>query len=357
MPESEQHHSNKRILIIGAGAVGATIAYWLAPLHEELYVMDQGETLANIQDQGVTAYLQRHKNEYHPRKVKTIAKLDDIDVPDYIFLCVKNYSLTALANLIVNHYGQTPTIVALQNGAANQSILPKYFENVIYGVVCYNAWIDKPGVVGYQKHGPLVLGTIDNSLQPQMQQLVDIMNPGVPTVITKHLQDAVISKIIINLTNSFTTLVGFGYQPIDNESLFQKILSNLTFEGTQIAKKAGYQECKLGGMPSWMLIRLSTALPQFLTRGLFRKNVRKMVVSSMAQDVIANKRGDNELDTINGFLLNLADQHGVAAPYNRAMYEICQQAFSSPDFKPISIQEAWEKMQPYLAKPYAVTPI
>lgn len=338
----------KRILIIGSGAVGTTIAHWLAPNHQELYLLDQGDTLDAIRAHGVTAYLQQHQHEAQARKVKTIASLGDIEAPDYIFLCVKNYSLEGLAKAIVAQYGADPVVVAFQNGAENQQILPRYFANVIYGVVCYNAWIDSPGVVGYQKHGPLVLGTLDNGLMDEMRSLQTIMNPGVPTMITSHLQDAVMSKMIINLTNSFTTLVGFGYQPIDNESLFQKILSNLTFEGTRIAAAAGYQECKLGGMPSWMLIRLSTTLPQFLTRGLFRKNVSKMVVSSMAQDVIANKRGNTELESINGYLLTLADKHQVAAPYNRAMLEICQEAFASPDFQPISVEQAWRRIQPYL---------
>ncbi|MCG8668665.1 MAG: 2-dehydropantoate 2-reductase [Pseudomonadales bacterium] len=340
---------NKSILIIGAGAVGSTIANWIAPHHSKLYVLDQGETLERIANNGVTAYLQNHQAEGVNTKVKTIGNLADIAAPDYIFLCVKNYSLAPIAKTIIEHYGKSPVIVAFQNGAENQNILPQFFDKIVYGVVCYNAWIDEPGVVGYQKHGPLVLGTPDNSLQTEMKTLQSIMGLGVETVITDHLQDAVLSKIIINLTNSFTTLVGFGYQPVDNESLFQKVLSNLTYEGTQIARKAGYAECKLGGMPSWFLIKLSANLPQFLTRGLFRKNVAKMVVSSMAQDVIANKRGDNELESINGYLLEMADKYDVKAPYNRAMYALCREAFADPNFKPISIEQAWEKIQPYLA--------
>lgn len=347
--------SNKKILIIGSGAVGTTLAYWLAPCHSQLYVLDQGETLDCIRKNGVTAYLQNHKAEAQAKSVTTIKQFNEIDTPDYIFLCVKNYSLAPLAEAIIEHYGKAPVVVGFQNGAENQTILPNYFAKVIYGVICYNAWIDSPGVVGYQKHGPLVLGTTDNSLQAEMQELQSIMNPGVPTVITHHLQDAVMSKIIINLTNSFTTLVGFGYQPIDDESIFQKVLSNLTYEGTRIAQKAGYEECKLGGMPSWFLIKLSANLPQFLTRGLFRKNVKKMVVSSMAQDVIANKRGDNELESINGYLLELADKYQVDAPYNRAMYALCKEAFANPDFKPVTVKQAWQKMQPYLGQPKALT--
>jgi ketopantoate reductase len=84
----------------------------------------------------------------------------------------------------------------MANGIDNQQILPKYFSRIIYCIVSYNAWMDHPVIVGYQKKGPLVLGTPDNSLRTEMNAIADIFNQGVETVITEHLQDAVHSKII-----------------------------------------------------------------------------------------------------------------------------------------------------------------
>lgn len=336
------------ILLIGAGAVGSTIAAWVAPYCERFYVLDQPAVLATLQARGVRATPQHDDARAATVRVHTIAQLGDIPAPDYVLLCVKNYSLEGLAQAIVAHYGDHPVVVGLQNGLVNQTILPKYFSKVIYGVVCYNAWLDAPGIAGYQKRGPLVFGTPDNRLQTEMRALAAVFNQGVDTVVTDHLMDAAISKLIINLTNSFTTLVGFTFQPISDEALFQQILSNLTYEGVQIAKAAGHRECKLGGMPGWHLITLSALAPQWLTRGLFKKNVRKMVVSSMAQDVLQSRRGDNELETINGHLLRLAESHGVDAPYNRAIYQLCREAFAQDGFQPLDVREAWRRMQPLM---------
>ncbi|MCK7515364.1 MAG: hypothetical protein MZV70_72860 [Desulfobacterales bacterium] len=80
--------------------------------------------------------------------------------------------------------------------------------------------------MGYQKRGPLVLGTPDNSLLTEMNAIADIFNQGVETVITEHLQDAVHSKIVVNLTNSLTTLVGHGFKEISDFDTFQRLLSN-----------------------------------------------------------------------------------------------------------------------------------
>lgn len=332
------------ILLVGAGAVGATIAAWVAPHCENFYVLDQPATLDVLEKQGVSAYLQHHQTELKSTPLKVIRHFKDIAPPDYVLLCVKNYSLEGLAQAVLDAYGNQSIVVGLQNGLANQEILPKYFSRIIYGVICYNAWLDRPGVAGYQKKGPLVFGTLDNCLQAEMRALAKVFSQGVETVVTGHLMDAVISKLIINLTNSFTTLVGFPAQPVSDDALFQKILSGLTYEGVNIAKAAGYKECKLGGMPGWNLIALSALAPQWLTRYAFRKNVQKMVVSSMAQDVLQARRGDNELESINGYLLQLANQYQVDAPYNRAMYRLCREAFADAEFKPLEVQEVWRLM-------------
>lgn len=336
------------VLLVGAGAVGAAIAAWLAPKHDNFYVLDQGETLEAIKKNGIYSYHQYHKYDREKTAIKTVDRFEDCPKPDVILLCVKNYSLDGLSKAIIHAYGEScakdTIIVGLQNGVDNQKILPNYFSRVVYGIISFNAWLDDPGVVGYQAKGPFIFGTPDNSLQPEVESVTAIFNQGVEAMVVDHFQDAAISKMIINLSNSLTTLVGLGYQEIDNPSIFQKVLSQLTFEGVKIAKASGHKECKLGNMPSWFTISASAHLPQLLTRKLFEKNIKKMVVSSMAQDIIKHGRSDNELESINGHLLSMADQYNVDAPYNRAIYQLCQQEFTKPDFSPLSVSDVWGKM-------------
>jgi len=345
MPASFQQQT---VLLVGAGAVGATIAAWLAPKMKNFYVLDQGKTLEAIREKGVSAYLQHHKDKTENTRVNTVASFAECPKPDIILLCVKNYSLDGLSRAIVEAYGEQALkdilVVGLQNGVENQQILPKYFPKLVYGIISFNAWLDEPGVVGYQAKGPFIFGTPDNRLQAEVEQVTSVFNLGVEAIASDHFQDAALSKMIINLTNSFTTLMGLGYREIDNPSLFQKILSQLTYEGVKIVKASGHKECKVGDIPSWFIIGASAKLPQFLTRRVFNKNVKKMVVSSMAQDIIQNGRSDNELDGINGYLLELAEKFNVEAPYNKAMYRLCRQAFSQEKFEPISVGEVWQKM-------------
>lgn len=341
--------TQKTVLLIGAGAVGATVAAWIAPHHNHFYVMDQGQTLNTIKQKGIFAYQQNQKEAGEKVWVKTIHEFSDCPAPDIILICVKNYSLEGLSSAIIKAYGQkcidNCLVVGLQNGLENQSILPKFFNKLVYGIVSFNAWLDKAGVVGYQAKGPFIFGTPDNQQQDEVKEVTALFNLGVRALASQRFQDAAISKLIVNLTNSFTTLMGLGYQDIDNYAEFQTILSQLTYEGVQIAKASGHTECKVGDIPSWRLITASAKLPQLFTRRLFEKNIKKMVISSMAQDIIQNGKLDNELETINGYLIMLADKHRIPAPYNRAIYQMCLEEFSKANFTPLSVSSISRKIK------------
>ena len=215
-----------------------------------------------------------------------IDDLSQVSDADIVVLGIKNYSLPKVAEMVKKKLGDRPVIVSMANGRENQDILPKYFSKVIFCVVCYNAWRDKPVVVGYQKKGPLVIGTPDNSLKNELTMVSAIFNKGVETIITSHLQDAVHSKIVMNLTNALDTLIGNGYKPLDNIALYQKILPNTLYEGVRIIQAAGYKECKLGGMPSFFMLKLGTIMPAWIVRPIFKRKVKKMVMSSMTQDIL-----------------------------------------------------------------------
>ncbi len=336
---------NKKVLVFGAGAIGGVFGAWIAEKYNHVYFYDLPAVTESLDKNGITSYLQDHKKNGVNIKVKTISDLAELPNPDVIILAVKNYSLDKVSCIIRDKVKGEPIVVALQNGQENQKVLPKYFKKVIYGVVGFNAWLDEPGVIGYQSKGPLVIGTPDNSLQLELKEISELFNLAVETIITDHLQDAVHTKMIVNLTNSLTTLIGHSVKEIDNVSVFQKLLSNLTYEGVQIVKAAGYNECKIGNMPPWRLIWAAANLPQFVTRIPFKKNVKKMVISSMAQDIIQNGSPDSELESINGYFLDMAKKNKVKAPFNRAVYDLCKQHFAKPKFTPIKLDEVWSEVQ------------
>lgn len=338
-----------KIVFVGAGVIGGSVGGWIAPHYDNLYLLDQGETAAALKQKGLTLYWGDKPEDRQQIKVKVLDGIEEAADADIIVLGVKNYSLEGVAKLVKEHTGGRALVVSMANGILNQQILPRYFSKVVYCVVSYNAWMDEAGVIGFQKKGPLIIGTPDNNLQEEMQQIAGIFSRGVETVITPHLQDAVHCKIVINLTNSVTTLVGHRFREISDPAAFQRILTNLLYEGMQIVRAAGYRECKLGGMPSWKLLWLGATFPRFLTKPMFQRNVKKMVLSSMAQDVLQRSGKENELETINGYLVELADQCGLRAPVNRTVYALCKREFAKSEFVPLDVRVVWSEIEKALA--------
>jgi hypothetical protein len=81
-----------------------------------------------------------------------------------------------------------------------------------------------------------------------------------------------------------------------------------------------------------------------------QKNMQKMVLNCMGQDVLQPKRAQTELEYLNGYFFSLADRFGCRVPYNRAVYWLCKQHFIRPDFKPLDIELVWEEIHQQAAR-------
>ena len=112
----------------------------------------------------------------------------------------------------------------------------------------------------------------------------------------------------------------------------------------RIVRAAGHREHPVPGQPTWALIRLAVTLPPRVTRGQFRRNLKKMVITSMGQDVLQRGRTDSELESLNGHVLRMADRLGIDAPYNRTVYELCRERFG-PGFQPMTEREVLDAVR------------
>jgi 2-dehydropantoate 2-reductase len=331
--------SQPKILFIGPGAIGASLAAWVAEAYPAVFVMGHGASQAALRQGGITTYAFDHPEE--TRRTVRVAVVDrpgDIADVDIIVLAVKNYSLAAVARQVRDELGDRPVVVSLANGIDNQRILPEFFSKVIYGLVGYNARRDEPVVVGYRHKGPLLIGTLDNSLQDELRLVQSISSRACPTEITGRLQDAVHSKVVVNLTNALDALLGRGARPLSNLAIYQQLLTQALWEGVRVVRAAGYREHRIAGIPPFGLLRLAAALPGWLTRPLFERQVRAMRMSSMTQDVLVRGAQDTELESITGYIVRLAAEHGVAVPCNRAIYRLGREKFR-PGFEPLSPEQ------------------
>jgi ketopantoate reductase len=77
---------------------------------------------------------------------------------------------------------------------------------------------------------------------------------------------------------------------------------------------------------------------------IFARNLKKVRMSSMGQDVYVLKRGATELESLNGYFVRLADSVGFDARYNRRLYAITREWLAQPDIRPMHEAELWARL-------------
>ena len=350
------------IVIYGAGAIGGSVGAWLAATDAKVTFLDRPEIAEEITKSGLTVYLEHHKEEAKSLKIPTITDLAQHPTANVVIVAVKNYSLDAVAQDIKAKLGDTPIIIALQNGVENQNILPKYFSKVLYGTICFNAWKDSNTVIGFNSWmqatesrlvtGQIFFGTISPPSADFEQKIKDIIgtfNQAFAAELSPEFQNTIHTKMVTNLGNCVLTVVGHKFRPISSIGTLGRITSIVLLEGIQTLQAAGYTEFPMQGVTSWGLINLSVKMPKFISGMIFKKKVKKYPLNSMAQDIIVHKMQKSEIDFFNGYFINMAKVKGVPTPYNNAMYDICKAEFSKPDFKPLDVDDLYDRIQSHIA--------
>jgi len=335
--------NNFNIVFYGAGAIGATLGGWLTQEYDHVYLLARGDNAEAMKSKGLILYEKANTNP-PPIKVKVIEDLTELPSIDIVVITVKNYDLEEVAKDISTKIGDKPIIVALQNGIENQKILPKYFSKIIYGVIVLSAWRDKPSVFGNRGKGQITLGTIDNKQRDLLRTISNVFKLGFPTKITNRLQDAAHSKLILNLLNSVFTLISPELQNDDEIYKIIKILAYVFLEGIKIAQTAGYKEHKLFNLPSWNVWEMVLTANKNTVLNMFKKDLKFYFFNSMAQDMVLQQKNQSELESLNGYLLSLADSYDVEVPINRLIYRLCKEEFVKTPFKPLSVNYVWEKI-------------
>jgi 2-dehydropantoate 2-reductase len=339
--ECDPLEEKPNVLVVGAGAIGLSITGWIFSHNKNLHLLARGESVNAIRSHGLRLYQIGQEATTAPIPVKVIESLDEVPPPDIIIITVKNYDLDKTAQTLWHQLGNCrPIIASLQNGVENQQILPKYFSKAIYGVVCYNAWRDGVGKVSYVKRGHLIIGTLRSDLRTELQTVEDVFKPGLDCSVTNRLQDAVHCKLAINLINALMALVGFRKRSIESEKILVHMTTRLLEEGIQVLQAAGFKEHYLGSLPSWSDIRIAVDIPESTANPLYDFIVNRVGPTSMTQDVFGGKT-TTELESLNGYMLELARRVGVPMPINQAIYEIAKERFCS-GFRPIEEIDLWE---------------
>lgn len=107
---------DKRIAVIGAGGVGGYLAGMLGRVYPHVTLAARGERGKSIREHGLILHSDYH-GEICVNPELVADSIGELPPQDYIFLCVKNYSLKQAAAELKNVIDERTVVIPVMNGA------------------------------------------------------------------------------------------------------------------------------------------------------------------------------------------------------------------------------------------------
>jgi len=305
-----------RYVIIGAGAVGGTIGALLHQHGFQVTLVARGDHLSAIQRQGLR--LARPDGE-RVVELPAVAEPDGLVLePDTVLLLTtktqhSQAALEAWADVPVRGggvAGDELPVVCAQNGVASERFALRWFARV-YGVcVWLPATFLEPGVVAAEGHpypGMLHLGRFPAGQDGTARRLAeDLSASGFATRLPADVMRWKYGKLLGNLSNGLQALFGAG----DEE-----IARRLRAEGTAALAAAGIPHTSREEEAAERGDRVQIHPVAGRPRG-----------GGSTWQSLARGAGSVEVDYLNGEIVLLGREHGVATPTNLAVQRAVRRA-------------------------------
>jgi 2-dehydropantoate 2-reductase len=297
-----------RIGVIGAGAIGGTIAALLDRAGHEVEVTARGATLAAI---GSTGLRLDGKWGEHTARVAVAETLTR--TPELAFLTTKAQDAASALASNADHLENVPLVV-VQNGLEGletvQRILP---GSPAFGALAlYAAQNVEPGRVTITAAGTTV---VDRS-----REAAELLASVMPTQVTDNFRGAQWTKLVINMVNGTPAATGLSVQQTVADGRLRPIVTGLIREAARAGLAHGVRFDAIQGL-SHASVRFTAAAPLWAGQVLPRLMARRMgAVPNLGSTLQSLKRGQlTEIDYLNGAVVAQATEVGVRAPVNQAV--------------------------------------
>jgi 2-dehydropantoate 2-reductase len=194
----------KRICVIGAGAIGGVLAGLLARAKYRVELVTRHEDLAEkIRSSGIE--VSGHCGEFSVQ-VPSVASPEKLEGAfDYVLIATKADALVQAATRMLPHMNGNTQVVSLQNGICEEMLAGVVGEERTVGcVVGWGGTMHAPGRVEMTSGGEFVLGNWNRGNDVRLKELAEVLGTVIPTRISGHILSELYSKLIIN--SCITTL-------------------------------------------------------------------------------------------------------------------------------------------------------
>jgi len=294
-----------KVLVIGAGAIGAFYGSLLAQAGAEVSVVCRSDYDQVKQHDFIINSQALGRWNFIPANVlKDVA--DFRGSPDYILLCTKVIPALDRIALIRSAVGPNTAIVFIQNGVEIEQEMLNAFPNneIISGLafICCNRV--GPGEILHLAYGRLALGNLPNGISRKTAQLCELFNQaGIDCGASEDIVTGRWQKCVWNAPFNPLSVLSGGLQTLDILQTQEPLVRNIMQEVCNIAEASGHP------LPADIVdanIENTYAMPPYKTSMLLDyENGQPM-----------------ETEAILGNALRAAKRLGVAAPHLESVYAL-----------------------------------
>lgn len=296
-----------KIAILGAGAMGSAIGAMLAAAGNDVTLIDVSREAVEAINRNGLRIEQKDGTSATHRLRAVLSAHETGGFVDLLVVFVKCYHTDAAVRSALPIVGPDTTVLSLQNGWGNGPRIAAIVgrERTVLGVCYHSATVLAPGRVLHAGQGRTYIGELDGNVSPRARALAEKLSAaGVATEASAEVLREIWSKLALNvatLPTSSTTRITAD-RLLDTEEM-SSLMRALLGEVVAVAQAQGIA---LELDERWAAI---TALLGKLAPGS---------KGSMLQDV--EKSRQTEIDVMCGAIIEAGRSHGIATPYNHAMY-------------------------------------
>jgi len=299
-----------RFVVYGAGGIGGVLGGRLLEHGHDVVLIARGEHGDAIRERGLVVESPDATTTVHPVVAAHPSEVDWSD-GDVVLLTMKSQDTWVALDALADVVAPTTPIACVQNGVANERMAQRLFANV-YGVcvMCPTTFLE-PGVV--QAHSGPVTGIFDLGRYPAG---VDETATSMAAAFTasSYLSDALpdvmrskYQKLLMNLANSIEAACGSGFRGSD-------LATRARAEGVEVLGAAG--------------IEFASDEEDTARRG---ENIAMRPIGGVRRgggstwQSFARGARTVETDFLNGEIVALGRQHGVATPVNEMLQQVARE--------------------------------
>jgi 2-dehydropantoate 2-reductase len=334
--EHKQNPEKKKVLIMGAGAVGSTVGGLLAKGGHNVTLVCRQAHADAVNNNGLKLTIGTSSRIIKQNLTAITEIKENSETYDLIIMCVKNFDTESSLNDIRPAVDDKTIILSLQNGVGNErKIASVYPENpVVCGAICGYLSFESAGHIILQSDkGGLAVGPLRES-DAAAASLADavLSDSGMQVFYNASGEEIKWSKLMLNVAfNAINAMTGLGTSQIMSDSVLGPLAVRTFAECAEVMERKNITPFALPSYPADKLAKVMS-MPQFIARKILAKTTAKEAKgkSSMAQD-LAKGRGKNEIMEINGQVVSAAEELGIKAEANLFLLEKLQEVMRSPE--------------------------